>query len=145
MVITPSTSLQFKIDAMSINEIPPAPAGTTKHCQGIWGLFNHGLVIQLSTDQFVSYTPQTAYWDFELIRTFVNNNYPGSRRPRALPVGLHRIFQDSGNAIPADDLYLGRLEFVQQLFELEEISPVLHCQRMEVDFIRLIEEKQQEN
>ena len=46
---------------------------------------------------------------------------------------------------PAGDLYLERLEFVQQLFELEEISPVLHRLRMEVDFIRLIEEKQQEN
>jgi hypothetical protein len=28
---------------------------------------------------------------------------------------------------------------------MENISPVLHRQRMEVDFIRLIEEKQQEN
>jgi hypothetical protein len=46
---------------------------------------------------------------------------------------------------PGGDLYLERLAFVQQLFELEEASPVLHRQRMEVDFIRLIEEKQQEN
>jgi hypothetical protein len=75
MVITPSTSLQFKIDAMSINEIPPAPAGTTKHYHVIWVLFNHGLVIQLSPDQFVSYTPQTAYRNFELVRIFVNNIY----------------------------------------------------------------------
>jgi hypothetical protein len=79
----------------------------------------------------VSYTPQTAYWTFELGRIFVNN--------------IYKIFQDSGIAIPAGDLYLERLEFVQELFELEEISPVLHRQRMEVDFIRLIEEKQQEN
>ncbi len=40
---------------------------------------------------------------------------------------------------------LERLEFVQQLFELEEASPVLHRQRMEVEFIRLIEEKEQQN
>jgi len=40
---------------------------------------------------------------------------------------------------------LEKLEFVQQLFELEEISPVLHHEHMEVDFIRLIEEKQQVN
>jgi hypothetical protein len=33
----------------------------------------------------------------------------------------------------------------KQLFELEEVSPVLHGQRREVDFIRMIEEKQQEN
>ena len=71
------------------------------------------------------------YWNFELGRVFVND--------------IYKIFQDSGIAIPADDLYLEKLEFVQQLFELEEASPVLHRQRMEVDFIRLIEEKQQEN
>jgi hypothetical protein len=40
---------------------------------------------------------------------------------------------------------LERLEFVQQLFKLEETSPTLHRQRMEVDFIRLIEEKEQQN
>jgi len=79
----------------------------------------------------VSYTPQTAYWTFELGRIFVNN--------------IYKIFQDSGIAIPAGDLYLERMEFVQQLFELEIVSPVLHRQRMDVDFIRFIEEKQQEN
>ena len=79
----------------------------------------------------MAYTPQTAYWSFEVGRIFVDN--------------IYRIFQDSGIAIPAGDLYLERLEFVQQLCELEEVSPVLHPQRMEVDFIRLIEEKQQEN
>jgi hypothetical protein len=35
--------------------------------------------------------------------------------------------------------------YFKQLFELEDVSPVLQRQRMEVDFIRLIEEKQQEN
>ena len=45
----------------------------------------------------------------------------------------------------AVDLYLERVEFVQQLFELEDASPVLRRQRMEVDFIRLIEEKWEEN
>ena len=89
------------------------------------------LCSKLSTDQFVSYTPQTAYWTFELGRIFVNN--------------IYRIFQDSGIAIPAGDLYLERLEFVQESFKLEEVSPVLQRQRMEVHFIRLIEEKQQEN
>ena len=46
----------------------------------------------------VSYTPQTAYWSFELGRIFVNN--------------IHRIFQESGIVIPAGDLYLEKLEFV---------------------------------
>ena len=47
--------------------------------------------------------------------------------------------------IPAGDLYLERIEFVQQLFELENIAPVLHRQHMEVDSIRIIEEKLQED
>jgi hypothetical protein len=81
------------------------------------------LCSKLSTDQFVSYTPQTAYWTFELGRIFVNN--------------IYKIFQNSGIAIPAGDLYLERLEFVQESFKLEEVSPVLQRQRMEVDFIRL--------
>jgi hypothetical protein len=93
--------------------------------------YRNSLVIQLSTDQFVSYTSQTAYWTFELGRIFVNN--------------IYKVFQDSGITIPAGDLYMERLDFVQQLFELEDVSPVLHRQRMEIDFIRLIEEKQQEN
>jgi len=131
MRITPNTSLQFKIDHMSINEIPPAPPGMTNHYQGLWLIFNNGLVLQLSTDQFIAYTPQTAYWSFEPGRIFVNN--------------IYKIFQESGITIPPGDLYLQLVEFVQQLFELEETSPILHRQRMEVDFIRLIEEKQQEN
>ena len=131
ILITPNTSLQFKLDNMSINEIPPSPPGTTAHYQGLWLNFNHGLVIQLSTDQFVYYTPQTAYLTFELGKIFVNN--------------IYKMFQDSGITIPAGDLYLERIEFVQQLFDLEENSAVEHRQRMEVDFIRIIEEKLQED
>ena len=71
----------------------------------------------------MAYTAQTTYWNFELGRVFFND--------------IYKILQDSGVAVPAGDLFLERLEFVQQLFELEETSPVLHRQRMEVDFIRL--------
>ena len=72
----------------------------------------------------MSYTPQTAYWTFEIGRPFVNN--------------IYKIFQYSGITYPVGDFCLERLEFVQQLFELEDISSALHRQRMEVDFIRLI-------
>jgi hypothetical protein len=131
ILITPNTSLQFKLDNMSINQIPPSPPGTTAHYQGLWLNFNHGLVIQLSTDQFVYYTPQTAYFTFELGRIFVNN--------------IYKMFQDSVITIPAGDLYLERIEFVQQLFDLEDNSAVEHRQHMEVDSIRIIEEKLQED
>jgi len=40
---------------------------------------------------------------------------------------------------------LERLKLAQKSFELEDISPGLHRQGMEADFIRLIEKKQQEN
>jgi hypothetical protein len=72
---------------------------------------------------------------------------PRTYRGCSFPLPINGIcpYFSSGIAIPAGHLYLERLEFVQQLFELEEVTPVLHRQRMEVDFIRLIEEKQQEN
>jgi hypothetical protein len=79
----------------------------------------------------VAYTPQTAYLTFELGKIFVNN--------------IYKMFQDSGITIPAGDLYLERIEFVQQLFDLEDNSAVEHRQRMEVDSIRIIEEKLQED
>jgi hypothetical protein len=128
ILITPNTSLQFKIDNMTINQIPPAPPGTTNHYQGLWLMFNHGLVIQLSTDQFISYTPQTAYWTFNLGVIFFRN--------------IYKMFEEAGVAIE-EPLYLEWISFSQQLFELEEESPLVYRQRMEVDFIRIIEEKLQ--
>jgi hypothetical protein len=61
------------------------------------------------------------------------------RQALASPTGLLTL-----EGFPVDDLHLERLKFVQQLFELEEASPVLHRQRTEVEFIRPIEERQQE-
>lgn len=131
ILITPNTSLQFKIDKMSINEIPPSPPRTTAHYQGLWLFFNHGLVLQLSqNDQFVYYNPTTAMRTFDLGLIFVDN--------------IYNMFQDAGIVIPSGDLYLEKIEFIQQLFELGEPSTVEHHQHMEVDFIRIIEEKQEE-
>ena len=131
VLITPNTSLQFKIDKMSINEIPPSPPRTTAHYQGLWLFFNNGLVLQLSQNgQFVYYNPTTAMRTFDLGLIFVDN--------------IYKMFQDAGITIPAGDLYLEKIEFIQQLFELADPSTVVHRQHMEVDFIRIIEEKQQE-
>jgi len=132
ILITPNTYLEFKIDKMSINQIPPSPLGTTAHYQGLWLFFNHGLVLQLSQDdQFVYYNPTTtAMWTFDLGMIFVSN--------------IYGMFQDASITIPPGDLYLEKIKFIQQLFELGEPSTVEHHQHMEVDFIRIIEEKQQE-
>ena len=131
VLITPNTSLQFKIDKMSINQIPPSPPGTTAHYQGLWLFFNHGLALQLSQDgQFVNYSPTTAMRTFDLGLISVEN--------------IHKMFQDAGITIPPGDLYLEKIDFAQQLFELAGPSAVEHRQHMEVDFIRIVEEKQEE-
>ena len=131
ILITANTSLQFKIDKMSMNYIPSSPTGKTALYQGLWLFFNNGLVLQLSRDgQFVDYSPTTAMWTFELGLIFVDN--------------IYKMFLDAGITIPPGDLYLEKIDFIQQLFELADPSTVDYRQRMEVDFIRIIEEKQQE-
>jgi hypothetical protein len=116
---------------LSINQIPPSPPGTTAHYQGLRLFFNRDLILQLSQDgQFVYYNPTTAMWTFSPGLIFVDN--------------IYKMFLDAGITIPPDDLYLEKIDFIQQLFELADPSTVDHRQRMEVDFIRIIEEKQQE-
>jgi hypothetical protein len=138
ILITPKTSLQFKIDKMSINQIPPAPPGYTSHYQGLWLFFNNGLVLQLTQNgQGVLYTPTTATWTFDLGLIFVNN--------------IYRMFQDAGITIP-EPLYLYKIDFAQQLFELQDDpyvaalqdSTVEHHQHMEIDFLSIVEEKEDE-
>ena len=131
ILITPRTSLQFKIDCMSINQIPPAPPGTTDHYQALWLRFNNGLILELFIEGHgVGYTPLTAYWAFDPTLIFVDN--------------IYRLFQDAGIPVPAGDLYLENINFEQGLFRLPLDSQVDYIQRIEVDSIRIIEEKQQE-
>jgi hypothetical protein len=130
ILITPKTSLQFKIDKMSINHIPPAPPGYTNHYQGLYLYFNNGLVLQLTQDgQGVLLTPTTATWTFDLGLIFVNN--------------IYQMFRDAGITIP-EPLYLYKISFSQQLFELQDPSTVEHHQHMEIDFISIVEEKEDE-
>jgi hypothetical protein len=85
----------------------------------------------LSQDgRFVDYNPTTAKWTFPLGLIFVDN--------------IYKMFQVAGIAIPPGGLYLEKIEFIQQLFELEDPSTVEHHQHMEVDFVQIIEEKQEE-
>jgi hypothetical protein len=66
-LINPKTYIQFKIDKMSINQIPPAPSGSTGHQQCLWLHFNNDLHIQVTQeDQSVYYGPTTAIWTFQL-------------------------------------------------------------------------------
>jgi len=127
--ITPDTYLQFKIDAMSINEIPPAPPGYTNHWQTLILHFNNGLTLQYFQEGQGLYTgSKTAYLTFPLGLIIVDN--------------IYEVFKGAGITIP-EPLYLESIDFLQQLFQLEQPSTVQHHQHMEVDSIWVIEGKQQ--
>src|SRR4030042_6221543 len=65
--ITPDTYLQFKIDAMSINEIPPAPPGYTNHWQTLILHFNNGSSLQYFQEgRGLDNGASTAYLTFPL-------------------------------------------------------------------------------
>lgn len=115
---------------MSINQIPPAPPGTTNHWQSLMLHFNHGLSLQMTQEgQGIFYTPKTATYTFGLGLIIVDN--------------IYQLFQNVGIAIPDGPLYLRSLGVVQQLFILDELSTVEHHQHMEIDSIRIIESKKQ--
>jgi hypothetical protein len=128
--ITPDTYIEFKIDEMWINQIPPAPPGYTNHWQGLMLRFNNGLGIQYYTQgQGVYLGPNVVYAEFDLNLIIVNN--------------IYQLFKRAEIPIPAGDMYLEVINFVQQLFDLDHPSEVEHHQHMKIDSIRIIEGKQQ--
>jgi hypothetical protein len=127
--ITPDTYLQFKIDAMWINEIPPAPSGYTNHWQALIMHFNNGLSLQYFQEGQGLYTgSNTAYLTFPLGVVVVDN--------------IYEMFKGAGITV-SEPLYLESIDFLQQLFQLDQPSTVQHHQHMEIDGIRIIEGKQQ--
>lgn len=129
--ITPNTYLQFKINELSINEQPPAPAGSTAAYQYLNFEFNNGLALQFTQEgQGVYWNPTTGYYTFSLGFIIVTN--------------IYTLFQNYGITIP-ESLYLEEIRLTQQLLSIGEPSTVEHHQHMEVDFIRVVEEyKEQE-
>ena len=130
ILITEDTYLQFKIDAMSINEIPPAPPGYSSHWQALILHFNNGLSLQYFQAGQGMYTgPNTGYLTFQLGLIIVDNIYD--------------MLKGAGITIPEGPLNLEGISFLQQLFMLDEPSTVYHRQYMEIDSIRIIEGKKQ--
>jgi hypothetical protein len=128
ILITPDTYLQFKIDAMSINQISPAPPGYTNHWQALILHFNNGSSLQYFQEGQGLYTgSNTAYLTFPLGLIVVDNIYD--------------MFKGAGITIPDGPLYLEGISFLQQLFPIDEPSTVQHHQHMEIDSIRIIEGK----
>jgi hypothetical protein len=129
ILITPDTYLQFKIDAMSINQIPPAPPGSTSHWQAMILHFNNSLTLQYFQEgQGVYMGPHTVELTFPLGLVTMDNIYD--------------VFKRAGITIP-EPLYLEGISFLQQLFNLSEPSTVDHRQYMEIDSVRIVEGKKQ--
>jgi hypothetical protein len=129
--ITPNTYVLFKIDAMWTNPIPYAPPGYTDHYQGLFLRFNQSLELMFTQpEENVDLGPDVVSYIFPLGSAVFGN--------------LYYFFQNQGIAIP-EIFYLNNISFLQQLlmaFETEENST--GCQQhMEVDFIQIIEEKDQ--
>ena len=103
-----------------------APADTGDW-QALNLLFNNGYRIQFSRPgQIMYYSPTTAHYYFNPSVTVVGNVYD--------------FFQGAGIGI-SEPLYLETIDFIQQLFDLEEPSTMEYRQQMEVDFIRIIGRK----
>ncbi len=130
ILITPDTYLQFKIDAMSINEIPPAPPGYSNHWQALILFFNGDFSLQYFQPGQGMYTgPNTVYLTFQPGLIIVDN--------------IHDMFKGAGITIPDGPLNLDGISFLQQLWLLDDPSTVEYRQYMEIDSIRIIEGKKQ--
>ena len=127
ILVRPDTFVHFSIQRMVINQIPPAPPGATTNWQAFNLMFNNGYMIQFTRPgQLMDYGPKTAHYYFDPSIMIVENIYD--------------LFHGAGISIP-EPLYLETIDFIQQLFDLEEPPDVAHHQEMEVDFIRIIGRK----
>jgi hypothetical protein len=125
LYISSNTRLQFKIDDLSINAIPPAPPGTTTNLQALMLKFNQGRRFQFSQEgQFMYFNDTTVYAIF----------------PLGMPVdvGIYELFGFAGIEVP-QPLYLEYINFIQQLWNLQQPSTQPHHQHMKVDYIRIVE------
>ena len=127
--ITPETTVQFKIDEMSINQRTPAPPGYTNDWQYLMLTFNEGLGIQYSLGQGVYMGSKVVYLGFDPSYIIVDN--------------IYELFEKAGISLPSGGLVLRNISFVQQLFNLDSGSPVEHHQHMKIDSIRIVEGKKQ--
>ncbi|MBN2467697.1 MAG: hypothetical protein JXD19_06050 [Deltaproteobacteria bacterium] len=125
LYISAKSRLQFKIDELWINAVPPAPEGMTTNLQALELHFNQGRHFQFSQEgQFMYFNDTTAYAVF----------------PLGVPIdlGIYELFEAASIDIPKP-LYLQYINFIQQLLMLEEPSTEEHLQRMKVDYIRIVE------
>jgi hypothetical protein len=123
--ITPNTYLMYKIDEMSIT-----PAEDPARPQYLLLSFTDRLALEMASqvEQMEYWNEVTAYYPFPLGGIVVYNIYD--------------LFKDAGITIP-EPFYLRMIAFKQLLYPLQGPSTEEHHQRMKVDFIRIVEGKEQ--
>jgi hypothetical protein len=125
ILITPNTHIEFKIDESAVT--PYAPE-TCSWQDMVLGFNNRSICLEFSNGQWKDHGwPSMAYYSFT---------------PGELTGGnIYQLLLDAGVDIPAQ-LNLDEIGFGQGLEELAEPSTVEHFQFMKIDFLRIIEEKQ---
>jgi len=133
--VTPNTHLQFKIDDLSINQVPPAPEGQLRAYQHLGLAFNTFMHGQVMVDYLeLRFTLDDHTVNKPNIQEVAYKFPPGS----SYSVNIYDAFQSQGITIP-EPFYLQRIELCQELLDLENPSTIEHHQHMEVDFISIIE------
>ncbi len=132
IAVTPNTYLQFKIDQLSMD--PPFPR-TIDSCadQFLELRFDHGLILQYTQPgQYgcigSGYGVTVAYYGFDLGYVNVTN--------------IYKDLREAGMPIPEGGLFLRYISLYQQIWGSYYPSAGKHKQRMEMDFIRIVEGKE---
>jgi hypothetical protein len=131
--ITPETYVEFRIDDLTINELPPAPAGYTTGWQYFSMNFNSGPGTEIISVQF----SKNGHWAPSDLSIGTNIYYFVSLGEDS-SFNIYSIFQESGLEVP-EPLFLVQVVFNQTLWYLSEPSTVQHHQHMEVDYIRVLD------
>jgi hypothetical protein len=117
---------------MWIDPIPWSFPGYATQWQGLWLYFSGGLKLEFSVeDQYYYPDNNTAVYLFPLGVAILDN--------------IYELFKTWDIQIPEGPFYLEAIVFVQQLVDWNTSVPIdqVYHQHMEVDFVQIIEEKEQ--
>ena len=135
ILITPNTYLLFKINDLSINQVPPAPPGYTTAYQYLELEFNTVMNGQHMNNFLALQFTQPGQ---AINRPNINEVAYSFQLGRIIMVNIYDAIQRRGITIP-EPFYLQCIELNQKLEDLELPSTVEHHQRMAVDFISIVE------
>lgn len=141
ILITPDTYLIFKVDDLSINQDPPAPEGYSTAYQYMDFEFNTVMNGQ-SMPGFLAL--QISQEGQAVARPYINDVTLGFPLGQIIMTNIYNAFQSRGLTIP-EPFYLQVIDLHQKLEGIEELSTIQHRQRMEVDYISIVEGYKEQN